>query len=83
MVGKDTLLQLVGRASHLPFGGRVPYWHESAQTCLHHPLVSSARYPDEELPASQSVSQPASRVPSQPASPPASRQHPAALAYLQ
>ena len=60
MVGKDTLLQLVGRASHLPFGGRIPYWHESAQTCLHHPLVSSARYPDEELPASQSVSQPAS-----------------------
>ena len=24
MVGKDTLLQLVGRASHLSFGGRVP-----------------------------------------------------------
>ena len=27
MVEKDTLLHLVGRASHLPFGGRVPYWH--------------------------------------------------------
>ena len=27
MVGKDTLLQLVARASHLPFGGRVAYWH--------------------------------------------------------
>ena len=27
MVGKDTLLQLVGMASHLAFGGGVPYWH--------------------------------------------------------
>ena len=27
MVGKDTLLQLVARASHLPFGGRVADWH--------------------------------------------------------
>ena len=35
MVGKDTLLQLVGMVSHLAFGGGAPYWH----WCKGHPIA--------------------------------------------